>query len=220
MFHVKQSFLGPDSIPSAFDVSRETLSRLQAYADLLVKWNPRINLVSPDSIPSLWARHIADSAQLFRFIPRNTPNLLDVGSGAGFPGLVLAIMGVPGVHLVESDQRKCAFLREAARIAGVQVTVHADRIEKVAPFEAAVVTARALAPLPKLLDWTAPFRTPETVCLFLKGQTVEGELTEAGKQWTMGIERQQSLTDPSGTILTLREVRRVRDDDVRDHSRL
>jgi 16S rRNA (guanine527-N7)-methyltransferase len=133
---------------------------------------------------------------------------------------VLAIMGVTGIHLVESDQRKCAFLREAARVSGVQVTVNAERIEKVPPFEAAVVTARALAPLAKLLDWTAPFRADSTICLFLKGQAVEGELTEARKQWTMGIERQQSLTDPSGTILTLREVRRVRDDDVRDHSRI
>ena len=219
MFHVKQSSDGPDTFQSTFNVSRETLDRLRAYADLLVKWNPRINLVSPNSIPTLWGRHIADSAQLFRFIPQNTPNLLDVGSGAGFPGLVLAIMGAPNVHLVESDQRKCAFLREASRVAGVQVTVHADRIEKVPPFEAAILTARALAPLVKILEWTAPFRADPTICLFLKGQSVEGELTEARKQWTMGIERQQSLTDPSGTILTLREVRRVRDDDVRDHSR-
>jgi 16S rRNA (guanine527-N7)-methyltransferase len=220
MFHVKQAIAGPDSFQTTFNVSRETVDRLRAYADLLVKWNPRINLVSPDSIPNLWSRHIADSAQLFRFIPQNAPNLLDVGSGAGFPGLVLAIMGVTGIHLVESDQRKCAFLREAARVSGVQVTVNAERIEKVPPFEAAVVTARALAPLAKLLDWTAPFRADSTICLFLKGQAVEGELTEARKQWTMGIERQQSLTDPSGTILTLREVRRVRDDDVRDHSRI
>jgi 16S rRNA (guanine527-N7)-methyltransferase len=220
MFHVKQAIAGPDSFQTTFNVSRETVDRLRAYADLLVKWNPRINLVSPDSIPNLWSRHIADSAQLFRFIPQNAPNLLDVGSGAGFPGLVLAIMGVTGIHLVESDQRKCAFLREAARVSGVQVTVNAERIEKVPPFEAAVVTARALAPLAKLLDWTAPFRADSTICLFLKGQAVEGELTEARKQWTMGIERQQSLTDPSGTILTLREVRRVRDDYVRDHSRI
>jgi len=220
MFHVKQPVPDPDSFQTTFNVSRETVDRLRAYADLLVKWNPRINLVSPDSIPNLWSRHIADSAQLLRFIPQNTPNLLDVGSGAGFPGLVLAIMGATGVHLVESDQRKCAFLREAARVSGVPVTVHAERIEKVPPFEAAVVTARALAPLAKLLDWTAPFRADSTICLFLKGLAVEGELTEACKQWTMGIERQQSLTDPSGTILTLREVRRVRDDDVRDHSRI
>src|SRR5688500_3126972 len=166
----------------------------------------------------LWDRHIADSAQLFRLIPQNTSNLLDVGSGAGFPGLVLAIMGARGVHLVESDQRKVAFMREAARAAGVEVTFHPERIENLTPFLAGVIMARALAPLGKLLDWTAPFRGPETVCLFLKGQTVEAELTDAHKQWTMVCDRQTSLTDPTGTILALREVRRVRDEPVRDPS--
>lgn len=207
---------GPKAFQAAFNVSCETLERLKAYADLLVKWNAKINLVSPDSIPSLWHRHIADSAQLFRFIPHNTPNLLDVGSGAGFPGLVLAIMGVPDVHLAEVDQRKVAFMREAARVAGVQVTFHGARIESIPAFQVQVVTARALAALERLLDWTEPFRGSDTLCLFLKGQTVEAELTEAHKKWTMGVDRQQSLTDPTGTILSLREVRRVRDDNVRD----
>jgi 16S rRNA (guanine527-N7)-methyltransferase len=217
VFHVKQTpITGPDTFQASFNVSRETLERLKAYADLLVKWNAKINLVSPDSIPTLWHRHIADSAQLFRFIPRNTHNLLDVGSGAGFPGLVLAVLGVPNVHLVEVDQRKVAFMREAARVAGVQVTFHPARIESIPAFQVQVVTARALAALDRLLDWTAPFRTPDTLCLFLKGQTVEAELTEAHKQWTMVVDRQQSLTDPTGTILSLREVRRVRDDNVRD----
>ncbi|MGE3334739.1 MAG: 16S rRNA (guanine(527)-N(7))-methyltransferase RsmG [Rhodospirillaceae bacterium] len=214
---MKQSpITGPDAFQATFDVSRETLERLKAYADLLVKWNAKINLVSPDSIPTLWHRHIADSAQLFRFIPHNTPNLLDVGSGAGFPGLVLAIMGVPNVHLVEVDQRKVAFMREAARVAGVQVTFHAARIESIPAFQVQAVTARALAALERLLEWTSPFRTPDTLCLFLKGQTVEAELTEAHKRWTMVVDRQQSLTDPTGTILSLREVCRVRDDNVRD----
>lgn len=213
---MKHSFSGPDAVQVAFDVSRETLGRLKSYTELLIKWNARINLVSPDSIPTLWARHIADSAQLFRFIPRNAPNLLDVGSGAGFPGLVLAILGAPNVHLVESDQRKVAFLREAARVADTPVSIHAARIEQVAPFTAGVITARALAPLSKLLEWTAPFHGPETLCLFLKGQAVEAELTDATKQWTMDVDRQPSVTDPTGTILALREVRRVRDDSVRD----
>jgi 16S rRNA (guanine527-N7)-methyltransferase len=127
-------------------------------------------------------------------------------------------MGAQNVHVVESDQRKVAFMREAARAAGAQVTFHAERIEKLAPFAAAVVTARALAPLDRLLEWTEPFRRADTVCLFLKGQTVEGELTDAHKQWTMVFDRQKSLTDPTGTILALREVRRVRDEPVRDPS--
>jgi 16S rRNA (guanine527-N7)-methyltransferase len=126
---VKQSISTPEAFQAAFNVSRETLERLKAYADLLIKWNARINLVSPDTIPILWDRHITDSAQLFRFIPQNTPNLLDVGVGAGFPGLVLSIMGIKEVHLVESDQRKIAFLREAARLTGAHVTLHGARIE-------------------------------------------------------------------------------------------
>jgi 16S rRNA (guanine527-N7)-methyltransferase len=217
LFHVKQSSPStPEAFQGTFNVSRETLERLKAYADLLIKWNPRINLVSPETIPILWARHLADSAQLFQFIPQNTPNLLDVGVGAGFPGLVLSIMGIKDVHLVESDQRKVAFLREAARITAAQVTIHGARIEQVPPFIAGTITARALAPLSKLLDWTAPFRGPETLSLFLKGQTVEAELTETHKQWTMVIDRYQSLTDVTGTILALREVRRVRDPFVAD----
>lgn len=215
---MEQSFSDPDAFRAAFDVSRETVRRLRVFAEILVKWNARINLVSPDSIPILWDRHIADSAQLFRFIPQNTPNLLDVGSGAGFPGLILAIMGVRDVHLVESDQRKIAFMREAARLTGATVTFHPARIEDLPPFTAGVITARALAPLEKLLHWTERFRGTETLSLFLKGQTVEGELTDAHKQWTMQIDRQQSLTDPTGTILALREVHRVRDDAVRDPS--
>lgn len=208
---MKQSFSGPDGFQAAFPVSRETLDRLRAYADLLVRWNARINLVSPESIPSLWTRHMADSAQLFRLIPQNTPNLLDVGSGAGFPGLVLAVLGVPDVHLAESDQRKIAFLREAARVTGTRVTLHPARIESLPAFQVRVITARALAALDRLLAWTAPFRGPDTLCLFLKGQSVEGELTDAHKQWTMKSDRHPSMTDPTGTILALREVRRVRD---------
>lgn len=133
--------------------------------------------------------------------------------------MVLAIMGARNVHLVESDQRKVAFLREAARCVGAAVQIHPTRIEKLVPFIADVVTARALAPLDTLLSWTAPYRGPETVSLFLKGQTVAGELTAAHKQWTMKMDRHQSLTDPTGTILALREVHRVRDEPARDAAR-
>lgn len=210
---MKQS--GPQDFQSLVSVSRETLERLQAYADLLVQWNPKINLVSPDTIPSLWPRHMADSAQLFKYIPQNTPNLVDVGSGAGFPGLVLAIMGAPNVHLVDSDQRKVAFLREAARVAGAPVTIHAGRAESLASLTAGVITARALAPLSRLLDWTVHLRGPETLCLFLKGQNVEGELTDAHKRWTMESHRYPSVTDPTGSILSVREVRRVGDQSVK-----
>ncbi|HLN25909.1 MAG TPA: 16S rRNA (guanine(527)-N(7))-methyltransferase RsmG [Patescibacteria group bacterium] len=187
-------------------VSRETLERLQVYADLLVKWQAKINLVGPATLPDVWRRHILDSAQLFGRLP--TGPVLDLGSGAGFPGLVLAIMGAGPVHLVESDARKCAFLREAARVTAAPAVVHNLRIEALKPFPIAAVTARALAPLAQLLDWAEPFLQHSVECLFLKGRNSEDELTQAGKTWMMKTERIPSLSDPSGLILHLCEVHR------------
>lgn len=189
-------------------VSRETLSRLESYAELLRKWQDRINLVSGATLPDLWRRHMLDSGQLFRHLPAGTAVLVDLGSGAGFPGLVLAAMGVPAVHLIESDARKCAFLREAARVMGLSsVTIHNRRIEQVAPFAADVVTSRALAPLSQLLNYAFPF-LQNGEALFLKGRGGEDELTAAAKEWNMAIERLTSLSDPEGLILRLSEVTR------------
>lgn len=200
----------PEEFQGKTGVSRETLDRLRAYADLLVKWQLRINLVGPDTVPNLWQRHFLDSAQVFPILPQPIHRLVDMGCGAGFPGLVLAVMGVPDVHLIESDARKCAFLREAARITGTTVTVHNARIEAVAPLGADVVTARALAPLEKLLNWAERHLLPQGHCVFLKGKGGEDELTTASKEWNITFERVPSQTDPSGTILHLREVRRGR----------
>jgi 16S rRNA (guanine527-N7)-methyltransferase len=210
--HSSPGTYGPEAFQKDTGVSRETLSRLQAYADLLLVWNKKINLIGPSTAPDLWMRHMLDSAQLFPLIPAGTKTLLDLGSGAGFPGLVLGIMGIPGVTLVEADQRKCAFLREAARIGGASVTILAKRIEAVAPFPADVITARALAPLADLLDWSAPFLAKNTRCLFLKGQNVEVELTQAHKRWTLTTDQRPSRTDPRGTIVCIDEVRRDRPD--------
>jgi len=198
-----------DDFRSATGVSRETLARLETYADLLVKWQARINLVGPATIPDLWRRHMLDSAQLFPHIPRSARILVDLGSGAGFPGLVLAAMGVPEVHLVDSDVRKCAFLREAARVMGLSVTVHAKRISEAPAVPADVVTARALAPLADLLDLAEKFLRPHTMCLFLKGRTADEELTAAAKDWTMQLNRTASTTDPAAAILELTGVRRA-----------
>lgn len=200
----------PDEFQKAAAVSRETLDRLRAYADLLVKWQAKINLVGPDTIPSLWQRHFLDSAQVFPLLPHNIHRLVDMGSGAGFPGLVLAVMGAPDVHLIESDQRKGAFLREAARVTGTAVTLHTARIENLAPLGADVVTARALAPLEKLLVWAEPHLAPHGQCLFLKGRGCEDELTTASKEWNITFERVSSRSDPLGTILHLKEVSRGR----------
>lgn len=187
-------------------VSRETLERLTVYHGLLRKWQPSINLVGPKTLDEAWSRHFFDSAQLWSYLPPDTRTLVDLGSGAGFPGLVLAVMGVPDVHLIESDARKCAFLREVARTTDTKVTIHNRRIEAVAPFAADVVTARALAPLSALLTWAAPFLSGGGTALFLKGQTADDELTEAGKSWTMGVERFPSLTEPSAAILRLSAI--------------
>ena len=195
---------------AAFPVSRETADKLRAYAELLKKWQARINLVGPATIPDLWRRHFLDSAQLFPLLPSGP--VLDLGSGAGFPGLVLAILRGQGdpVHLAESDGRKGAFLREAIRVTGAPAIVHTSRIEAIEPFEIRALTARALAPVATLLTLAEPFLTHAPKCLFLKGEKLEDELTEAAKDWKMTIERIASASDPNGFILSLKEVRRGR----------
>ncbi|WP_407928185.1 16S rRNA (guanine(527)-N(7))-methyltransferase RsmG [Arenibaculum pallidiluteum] len=191
------------------DVSRETCDRLAAYAAVLAKWQKSINLVGPRTLEEVWTRHFLDSAQLRALIPAEARVLVDLGSGAGFPGLVLAILGIAEVHLIESDTRKAAFLREAARATGTSVTVHARRIEEVAPFEVDIVTARALAPLVELLPLAERFVGPRTLCLFPKGQNVDAELTEATKAWKMQVERLASLSDPRASVLRLSGIVRA-----------
>lgn len=196
----------PDDFAAETHVSRETLARLERYAALLEKWNRRINLVGRGTIDDLWRRHMLDSAQLLPLIPDDAKSLVDLGSGAGFPGLVLAILGVENVHLIESDRKKCAFLREVAREAGAEVTIHNRRIEEIESFQVDIVTSRALAPLPKLLDMAGRFTKKHSILLFLKGKHVDRELTEAAKKWNMRIDRIPSQTDPEGTILRLEAI--------------
>jgi 16S rRNA (guanine527-N7)-methyltransferase len=187
-------------------VSRETLDRFTAYASMLTEWSARINLVSGATLDDLWRRHFLDSAQLAPLVPAGAKSLIDLGSGAGFPGLVLAILGVRGVELVEADSRKSVFLSEAARVTKTAVTIHNQRIEAVPPHPVDVITARACAPLDRLLDLAAPFIGLQTTCLFLKGARVEEELTAAGKAWTMAVSRLPSRADPAGTVLVLQQV--------------
>jgi 16S rRNA (guanine527-N7)-methyltransferase len=201
---------GPADFQFDSHVSRETLRRLAAFAELLERWNARINLVAASTIPDLWRRHMLDSAQLAAFIPAGAKTLLDLGAGAGFPGLVLSIMGaVPAVHLVESDQRKGIFLREAIRITGAPAILHPVRIEALDFGTADIITARALAPLGSLLAMSERFRAAGTVCLFPKGERLEEELTAARAQWHMDFEIAPSRADSRGKIIILKEVRRV-----------
>ncbi len=192
------------------NVSRETFSRLELYDALLRKWQAKINLVAKESLQELWRRHFLDSAQLLPLLPRGNDPITDLGSGAGFPGLILAMMTERQVHLVDSDQRKGAFLLECARQIGVsdRVKVHTIRIEAAPAWKAPIVTARALATLDQLLLWAQPYLTPQTTCLFLKGAKAEDELTLAERSWNMAVERHGSLTDASGVILKLSTIER------------
>ena len=192
-------------------VSRETLGRFDAYVALLGKWGRRINLVSRASMADVWRRHLLDSAQLLGHVPADCRRLVDLGSGAGFPGLVLAVLGIEGVELIESDGRKCAFLAEAARVAGATVTVNHARIESLPSSPAGVVTARACAPLARLLALAERFLDPQSRLIALKGAHIDDELTNATKSWTMDADQYPSLTDPDGWILCMRNVRRETD---------
>jgi 16S rRNA (guanine527-N7)-methyltransferase len=192
-------------------VSRETLERLSIFQTLLLRWNGRINLISKADETQVRSRHIADSLQLIALFPHTPTPLtaIDLGSGGGFPGLVLAI--ATGIHfdLVEADQRKAAFLREAARETWATASIHACRIEDSEIPPAPLITARALAPLAKLLPLAHQFMTESSIALFPKGETVDKELTEAADAWNMKIERYASRVDRGGVILRISEVKRV-----------
>ncbi len=190
-------------------VSRETQGRLETYAELLLQWNRTINLISKRDEAQLWDRHIEDALQLLPLLPKAMDRAIDLGSGGGIPGLILAIAS--GVHfdLVESDQRKCAFLREAARACQADVTIYTARIETLTLAPAPLVTARALAPLSDLLDLAAPFLSPGGMLIAPKGRNAGAELTTAALQWHMRVARTPSVTDPAAVILQITEVSRV-----------
>jgi 16S rRNA (guanine527-N7)-methyltransferase len=194
-------------------VSRETLAALRCHVDLLTKWQKRINLVSGATLPEIWRRHVLDSAQLFPLAPPGARIWTDLGSGGGFPGLVLAAIlaydhpeRMAQVHLVESDRRKAAFLRECARQMSVPVQVHAERIEDLAGWPSDVVTARACAGIGALLSYARPFLHKGTVLLFPKGKDYAAELTGLRKCGTFRCETVASTTDRAARIFRLQMV--------------
>jgi len=209
------SLMTSEDFQKATGVSRETLERLERYADLLIRWTKAVNLVSRDSLHDLWRRHMFDSAQLLPLLPQVAEErrrvILDLGSGAGFPGMVLSVLGAGDVHLVESDQRKVLFLREVAREVGSDAHIHGVRVDQLPRFSVDAVTARAFAPLNKLLDEASAFLDPAEATnghapargLFLKGKRVDEELTAALKAWQMEVKKFPSRSDPSGTILLI-----------------
>jgi 16S rRNA (guanine527-N7)-methyltransferase len=191
-------------------VSRETQERLEAFTALLLAWNRTINLIARGDEANVWQRHIVDSLQLIPHIPAQANSAIDLGSGGGLPGLVLAIAtGLP-FTLIESDQRKCAFLREATRATAAQVTVLCERIERAELPPTSLVTTRALAALPNLLPLAARFLTKDGILLALKGRNVDNEITAAQHDWHLKIRRETSRTDAAATLLIITEVSRVR----------
>jgi 16S rRNA (guanine527-N7)-methyltransferase len=205
---------GPSEFQRAFDVSRETLDRLGLYADLLAKWQKAVNLVAPGTLDEVWHRHFADSAQLVALAP-DTERWIDLGSGGGFPGLVIAIMRAGAepadVTLVESDARKCAFLREVARQTGVAVDIVNARSESFSTqariSEGGVVSARALAPLDRLLELSVGLFSRGTVGLFPKGREFRSEIEAAQRRWQFASNVVPSRTDKSGRIVEVRALR-------------
>ena len=204
---------GPQDFAEVFKVPRETIHRLSRYAELLAHWQARTNLVARSTLPLLWSRHFADSAQLCGLAP-DARLWLDLGSGAGFPGLVVAILqaGLPDfrMHLVESNRKKCAFLAEVARETKAPVDIHAMRIEELAEsasLKPDVVSARALAPCPRLFELASPFFGSRTRGLFLKGRETEAELEAARVAWDFASRLHPSLTSSSSHIVEVTALR-------------
>lgn len=197
-------------------VSRETFDRLKVFEDLVRRWSPTINLVSKASLPTVWDRHIVDSAQVFWLAPSAT-HWVDLGSGGGFPGIVVATLAQEqaphmSVTLVESDLRKATFLRQAAQALDLPITVVSKRIDEVPPLSADIVSARALAPLSGLLGYANRHLRANGVAIFLKGARHAEEIADARKIWTFGADVQPSLSDPEAAILMIRNIHRARND--------
>jgi 16S rRNA (guanine527-N7)-methyltransferase len=194
-------------------VSRETAARLDSFVALLLDWQSRMNLIAASTVPSLWTRHIADSLQLITIAPQ-ARKWADLGSGGGFPGVpiacALAEQEPAEVHLIESNKKKAAFLREAVRVTGAPAIVHAERVADFAGGfrgELDAITARALAPLPELLSIAYPLLKRGARALFPKGQDVEAELTQATKCWSIQASLVPSRTDPKSRVVVIREAK-------------
>ncbi|MGJ8610357.1 MAG: 16S rRNA (guanine(527)-N(7))-methyltransferase RsmG [Octadecabacter sp.] len=191
-------------------VSRETMEKLEKLAALIEKWTKSINLIAPKSVPDIWDRHIVDSAQIYKCAPKNWTHWLDIGSGGGLPGLVIAILDQDRrpMTLVESDKRKCLFLSNARRELGLDVKIVNDRIENISAPDTDVLTARALAPLSDLLVFANELLVPDGTALFPKGARYQDELDQAMQAWQFDVKTHESLTNPDSRVLEISRIRR------------
>lgn len=209
----KEEFI--DSL-QGFPVSRETIEKLMVYEQLLKKWQKSINLISDSTIDNIWGRHFLDSAQLVKYIPQSNCRIVDFGSGAGFPILVYATLlqnaknsGKQEFHLIESDSRKCAFMREVIRSINLNINIHNSRIEQISLGFFDFITARALTSLDGLLTYARPFITKNSTCIFLKGETLAEEMTVFNRKWEAQIEEYPSLSDETGKIVILKNIKEM-----------
>ena len=198
----------PTDLREIVSITDEQMARLEAYVRLLEKWQKRMNLIGRGSLNDIWRRHILDSAQLLALLPADKKIIIDMGSGAGFPGMVLAVLTTHEIHLIESNGKKCSFLRELNGVLETRAVIHNRRIEEKQGIKADYVTAPARAPVDKMLEYAWPLLKTDGKCLFLKGQKAQEELTESLKRWKMSAQMIRSVSDPTGTILQLGEISR------------
>ena len=197
-----------EHFPRLLGVSRETHDGLEVYVSLLQAWQKKINLVSRETVDSIWERHVWDSAQLACSLPDKKASITDLGSGAGLPGVVLSVLGYSNLTLVESNSKKTAFLKAVKRKLGLSYEVAESRIEDMDNREVDVIVSRALASLDLLLTYSEKFISSETRLVFLKGKGFQKEITEAEKKWVFHVETKQSITSEEGRVLILSGVRR------------
>ena len=208
---MSMSDFGPEQFALKTGSSYEAMEKLKIYAGLLDKWQKKMNLVSNSTIENMWLRHFYDSAQLMEYIdaPKDGQLLkfLDIGSGAGFPGLVLAILGRGEFHMIESNGKKTAFMNQVIRETGIKAIIHNERVENMKIFKVDYITSRACASLNKLFTLGKGFISKETKCLFLKGEIVGQEILEAKENWDFEVKRYTSRTDSKGSILKIYRIR-------------
>jgi 16S rRNA (guanine527-N7)-methyltransferase len=190
------------------NVSRETFLKISLFVSLLRRWQQKTNLVAATALEDLEHRHILDSLQLLKFIPPHSCKIIDLGSGAGFPGLILALTDRYEISLVEKNHKKCAFLKQVLQETKTSATVYNQKIEMITNLKGGIITSRALASLSELLTYAYPLSTPTTECLFLKGERADEEIEKAAIDWQFEIKKYTSLTDPSGVILSIKNFSR------------